>query len=300
VLAIVIAEGVAIALLGILVLGLLRSHALILKALHELGAGLELEKEAGTGVTTAATAGSPGPMPVELETGVVPATRSNNSTARDIVGTTLDRRERTVTVTAPGTRTLLAFLSSGCSVCQTFWEEFRGGVDVPGQGELRIIAKGPEEESATSLRGLAGGLQVLQSSAAWSDYDIPGSPYFVYVEAGVITGEGSATTWPQVRDLMAQGVSDAEEARAAAGRSGPGSLIGEDYVDRGERDNLSRIDGELLAAGIRPGDASLYTSPDPETRDEKGHVHPHTEHGHAVEAHTDHHHARAAHHHDHR
>ena len=50
-LAVVIAEGVAIVLLGVLVLGLLRSHALILKALHELGAGLELEKEAGTGVT---------------------------------------------------------------------------------------------------------------------------------------------------------------------------------------------------------------------------------------------------------
>ena len=46
-LAVVIAEGVAIALLAVLVLGLLRSHALILRALHELGAGLELEKEAG-------------------------------------------------------------------------------------------------------------------------------------------------------------------------------------------------------------------------------------------------------------
>ncbi len=59
-LAAVIAEGVAIVLLGVLVLGLLRSHALILKALHELGAGLELEKEAGTGVTTATTGGKPG------------------------------------------------------------------------------------------------------------------------------------------------------------------------------------------------------------------------------------------------
>ena len=48
-LAVVIAEGVAIALLAVLVLGLLRSHALILRALHELGAGLELEKEAGEG-----------------------------------------------------------------------------------------------------------------------------------------------------------------------------------------------------------------------------------------------------------
>ena len=35
----VIAEAVAIALLGLLVAGLLRSHAEILRALHELGAG---------------------------------------------------------------------------------------------------------------------------------------------------------------------------------------------------------------------------------------------------------------------
>ena len=45
-LAVVVAEGVAIALLAVLVLGLLRSHALILRALHELGAGLELEEAA--------------------------------------------------------------------------------------------------------------------------------------------------------------------------------------------------------------------------------------------------------------
>ena len=104
-LAAVIAEGVAIVLLGILVLGLLRSHALILKALHELGAGLELEKEAGTGVSLATTGGKPGPVPVELESGVVQATRKDSTTAHDIVGTDLDRAERQVTVTTPDTRT---------------------------------------------------------------------------------------------------------------------------------------------------------------------------------------------------
>ena len=41
------------------------------------------------------------------------------------------------------------------------------------------------------------------------------------------TGEGSATTWAQVRDLMAHGVADNDEARATAGRSGPGLLVGE-------------------------------------------------------------------------
>ena len=260
-LAVVIAEGVAIVLLGVLVLGLLRSHALILKALHELGAGLELEKEAGTGVSLATTGGKPGPVPVELESGVVQATRKDSATAHDIVGTDLDRAERHVTVTTPGTRTLLAFLTSGCSVCETFWDEFQGPVDVPGDGELHIIAKGSAEESVSSLRTLAGHRDVVQSSAAWVDYDIPGSPYFVYIEDGVVTGEGSATTWAQVRGLMAQGVADSEDARAAAGRTGPGQLVG-DALGAGGRDNLSRIDAELLASGVRPGDPSLYRSPD--------------------------------------
>ncbi len=277
-LAVVIAEGVAVVLLGVLVLGLLRSHALILKALHELGAGLDLEKEAGTGAAAVAAGGGPGPVPVELEAGVVPATRKDSTRAHDIVGATLDREERTITLGGPGQRTLLAFLTSGCSVCQTFWEEFRGEVAVPGDGTLRIIVKGPEEESPGSLRSLAGGREVVQSSGAWTDYDIPGSPYFVYVEAGRVTGEGSATTWSQVRDLMAQGVADGEEARNAAGRAGPGMLVGDDLVGRGERDSLPRMDSELLAAGISPGDPSLYASPDHEPADDHGHRHDYSGH----------------------
>ena len=305
-LAVVIAEAVAVVLLGVLVLGLLRSHALILKALHELGDGLELEREAGTGVTTATTGGKPGPVPVELETGVVQATRRDSATAHDIIGTDLDREEQRVTVTTAGSRTLLAFLTSGCSVCQTFWDEFQGSVDVPGDGDLRIIAKGSAEESISSLRTLAGDRDVIQSSGAWVDYDIPGSPYFVYVESGVVTGEGSASTWAQVRDLMAQGVADNDEARAAAGRSGPGLLVGSDLasdlpsdLERGERDSLPRMDAELLAAGIGPGDPSLHRSPDAEPvavadleqhdRSDRGHQHDHAahdhEHDHAGHAH---------------
>jgi hypothetical protein len=280
-LAAVIAEGVAIALLAVLVLGLLRSHALILKALHELGAGLELEKDAAPVRDSA----SPGPVHVDLESGVVPNARPTSSRAADIVGTTLDGRERTIMVSGSGQRTLLAFLTSGCSVCQTFWEEFRGSVDVPGQSRLAVVAKGPEEESITTLRQLAGdSIEVVQSSAGWTDYGIPGSPYFVFVEDGVITGEGSSTTWPQVRDLMTQAVSDSAEARAAAGRTGPG-LVGDDLVDRGERDSLPRMDRELLASGIHPGHSSLFESPEPAPGGgPHGHEHDHShshDHGHA-------------------
>jgi len=254
--AVVIAEGVAIALLAVLVLGLLRSHALILKALHELGAGLELEKDAGTGASR--SGGSPGPVQVEIESGVVANARPEDSRAVDVVGTTLDGRDHTVDVSGRGQRTLLAFLSSGCSVCQTFWEEFRhGDVDVPGGARLVVVAKGPEEESISTLRRLAGDrLELVQSSGGWTDYGIPGSPYFVFVEEGVITGEGSSTTWEQVRDLMGQAVAD-------------------DLAERGAHDNLPRMDRELLDSGIHPGHPSLYESPDPDDAAVDGHQHDH-------------------------
>jgi hypothetical protein len=256
VLAVVIAEGVAIALLTVLVLGLLRSHALILKALHELGAGLELDKAGSQG------SGPVGPVPIELETGVVPNSRPNSLEGRDIVGTSLTGEE--VLIPVAGRRTLVAFLSSGCSVCQSFWDQMRSGpLDIPGGARLVVVAKGPQEESTTRLRELAGpSLEVVQSSAAWTDYGVPGSPYFVHVEDAVITGEGSSTTWTQVRDLMGQSVDDTAEARRRAGRpadvpSPPGPLNPmTDYAD------LARADRELVGAGIHPGHPSLYEAPD--------------------------------------
>jgi hypothetical protein len=278
--AVVVAEGVTILLLGLVVLGLLRSHALILRALHDLGAGLDLEREAtedsagaggGTGGGSGGASGPPGPVPVELERGVVPATRRAGPASHDVVGTTLDGAETTVSVREPGGSTLLAFLTTGCSVCATFWEAFTAPEPpgIPGSARLVVVAKGPQDESPAVLRRLARDrLEVVQSSGAWTDYDVPGSPYFILVESGSVTGEGSATTWPQVRDLLAQAVEEAAEARAAAGRPGPGGprlsepTDATGFVDRGERDDLSRIDGELLRAGITPGHPSLYEPPD--------------------------------------
>jgi hypothetical protein len=268
VLAVVIAEGVAIVLLGVLVLGLLRSHALILKALHELGAGLELEKQAAGSSRGGRSDLRLQGEPSNFSDGVVANARPATTRAVDIVGATL--AGATASVAAGRGRTLLAFLTSGCSVCETFWEHFADGpTDIPGDGRLVVVAKGTEEESSSALRGLAGDdLDVVQSSGAWTDYGIPGSPYFVYVEDGVITGEGSATTWPQVRDLMAQAVSDSAEARRSAGRTGPGALIGDALTV--ERDSVPRIDAELIAAGIRPGDPSLYEPPPAAAADRPG------------------------------
>jgi hypothetical protein len=284
VLAVVVAEGLAIVLLTVLVLGLLRSHALILRALHELGAGLELERR---GASSAAGEhrheGGVGPVPVDLDTGIMPATRASSVQAAPLVGTTLDAQEVTIAVHGADRRTLVAFLSSGCSVCQTFWDELSAGVpDVPGDGRLVVVTKGPHEESSSRLRELAGpSLEVVQSDSAWTGYGVPGSPYFVYVEDGVITGEGSSTTWAQVRDLMSQAVADAADARRRAGRTGPGRIGADpaagtvrmspagldplrDYGD------LARVDRELLGAGIHPGHQSLFVNPSPSDDESPG------------------------------
>ena len=255
-LAVVVAEGVAIALLTILVVGLLRSHALILRALHELGAGLELEKD------VAARPASEASAPLNLQRGVVAAGRPATGAA-DVVGRSVHDEEVSIPVTGPGRRTLVAFLSSGCSVCQTFWDELSAGpVDVPGGARLVVVAKGPEEESVSRLRELAGDrLEVVQSSATWNDYAVPGSPYFVYVDDGHVVGEGSSTSWAQVRDLMGQAVDDAADAgrTRAVGVRGVESAM--PAADAGP-DDLGRTDRELLGAGIHPGHPSLYPEPD--------------------------------------
>lgn len=250
----VVGELVVLVLLSVLVLGLLRSHALILKSLHELGAGLELDRQLED---ERAGEGGPGPVPVELERGVVTPTRADDAVAPQVIGADLAGGERRLDLDG---RVLLAFLTTGCSVCAGFWKEFRESVQVPGGGDLVVVTKGDEEESPSALAKLASpGLDVVRAGAAWGDYDIPGSPYFVYVDGGRIIGEGSATSWAQVSDLMAQAVGDDEHRAADA----------DGYVDRGDRDHPESVDAELLAAGIGPDHPSLRPppredSPDPD------------------------------------
>ncbi len=213
-------QAVAIVLLGILVVGLLRSHAEILRKLHDLGAGLD--PDAAPGVTSAVPA---------------PA-RGKAATAFDLSGTT--PRDEAVRIGVVGARqsTLLAFLSSGCQTCGGFWDTFAGtdGLAVPGGARLVIVTKGPEAESESRIRELSpAAVPVVMSTEAWVEYKVPATPYFVYVDgpSGRIVGEGSAQTWDQVTSLWSQALADAAGGEA-------------------------RADRELLQAGIRPGHRSLY------------------------------------------
>ena len=203
--ALVVALTVAVLLLSVLVAGLLRSHAEILKALHDLGAGLELDRA------------DPGPVPVTIDGVRTP--RANGAPAPEAIsGSTLDGESVAVALAA-GTDTLLAFLSSGCSTCQAFWEAFASDhVEVPGGARLLVVTKDLDEESRSALTARAPQtVPLLTSSRAWEDFEVPGSPYFVYVDAtGRVVGEGSAATWPAVATLMGQAHDDAAAGRVRA------------------------------------------------------------------------------------
>jgi hypothetical protein len=235
-LAILIIEGVAIVLLGMLVVGLLRSHAEILRTLHDMGAGLETEPVARS-QRAPRYAGNEGPT---------------GGPAHDLRGRTLDNESIELGLVGAATDTLLAFLSATCYTCEPFWDALSTGVEIPNGA--RVIAVVQDADSMTKLHKLAGpDLLVVMSDPAWVDYDVPGSPHFVYVDgpSGHVVGEGTAATWPQVRDLLEQ----------AVGRAAPHSPVPID-IEPGGRDNAGRIDLELLAAGIGPGHASLYPEVD--------------------------------------
>jgi hypothetical protein len=236
----VVGLAVAVLLLSVLVVGLLRSHAEILRALHELGAGLELDRT-----------GEQSPRPVDVTVDGVHRPRTSGADdVTAVVGTTLDDEAVAIAVGGQSTDTLLAFLSSGCVTCQNFWDAFREPVDVPGNARVVVVARGPEEESASALRERDPvRVPLVLSSETWEHFDVPGSPYFVYVDgrSGRVVGEGSAATWPQVAGLLRQAVADSQ-ARAPR-VSGNGAV------------REARDDAELTAAGIGPGHPSLYAAP---------------------------------------
>jgi hypothetical protein len=166
-------------------------------------------------------------------------------------------------------RTLLAFLSSGCLTCRAFWDAFAGAgpIGLPGDVRLAVVTKDAAEENLSTIGELAPAhLPLVMSSATWAGYEVPGSPYFVLVDGatGRVVGEGTGASWPQVLGLL--GRSDADDAaqrRRANGRFAVDGAAGIDVdVATIDATNEARIDDELLRAGVRPGDPSLYRGAD--------------------------------------
>jgi hypothetical protein len=227
-------ETLLLVLLVLLVAGLLRSHAEILRRL-----GPPPEEGEGARVPEVSThqAVETGPLPE-------PATRVAGEPAADIAGTTLDGDAVKVALEGAAPATLLAFLSSGCATCRSLWGELAGGVPTAPGGPVRLIAvvKDTTEESPSRLRELApAAARVVMSSAAWEAYRVPAAPYFAYVTGGVVAGEGSATSLTQIGSLLRDA---GEDERVARRRGGDG--------------RVERADSALAASGIGPGHPSLY------------------------------------------
>ncbi len=257
----VVALGMAVALLGVLVVGLLRSHADILRALHELGVGDE--QLAGAARARAAPISAP---TVRTVAGVPePGDTSALGRLVDIDGLAPDGGAVRVGLAGARGMTLLAFLSSGCSTCLDFWRAFATDEveRVPGRDtRVVVVTKGPEDESPSSVAELAPDRVVtVMSSRAWDDYGVPVSPYFLLLDgtSGVV-GEGAGASWAQVVDLLGKAVADAGMQLDAGAR-----LTRRDLLRGGDREQ--RADRELAAAGIEPGSPDLYrpvTGPDDE------------------------------------
>ena len=218
-------ETLLLVLLILLVAGLLRSHAEILRRL--------------------------GPADADERQLPEPGTRSGGREGRDIAGTTLSGDALAIGLGASSPATLLAFLSSGCGVCERLWEELRAGRPQGLTQGVRLVAvvKDPSAESPARLRSLApADVPVVMSSAAWNDYAVPATPYFVYVEAGRVHGEGSASGWEQILALLRDATADRRDHEDAGG----------DDVERA-----------LASAGIGPDHPSLYPAGRPDGVDQR-------------------------------
>ena len=225
--AVVVVEGVVIVLLAILVAGLLRSHAEILRQLDRLGAGDD----------PSTSLAAPRPRTVGFE----------EAPTKTITGLTPQGADRTLSLQNGRTPTLLAFLSSGCASCQVFWSEL-GGQPEPPLPDTRtvVITKGADAESPAKVADLAPShLDVVMSSELWDAFRVPLTPYFMLLDPDAkVIGEGSALTWEQLLGLLRQSVADTPSPT---------------QLGTSERSRFT--DARLAQSGIEPGDSSLYRNP---------------------------------------
>src|SRR5205807_9805004 len=125
--ALVACETLLLVLLVLLVAGLLRSHAEILRRL-----GPPDQESSGDGD------GLPSPE------------RRAGTQAHELAGMTINGDAVKVGFGADSPPTLLAFLSTGCTVCENFWHDLRAGrapTDLVSRLRLIAVTTDPSHES---------------------------------------------------------------------------------------------------------------------------------------------------------
>jgi hypothetical protein len=230
VVALVSVETVLLVVLLVLVAGLLRSHAELLRRLGPEDAS-DAGRPAPTAAVRAPTNGAGPRRPAPALRGVTP---SGDAVALDFAQ-------------GGGPPTLLAFLTTGCATCAGFWETL-AEPRLPDDVQTMIVAHGADRERVSRVAGMApAGVPVVMSSQAWLDYEVPGAPYFVLVQQAIL-GEGVASTWPALASLVRDAIEEEHEAAAPAARTSSSS----------SSTRAQRIDETLVAGGIGPDHPSLF------------------------------------------
>jgi hypothetical protein len=194
---VVFIDTVLLLVLTLLMVGLLRGHAELLRR-----------------TTPSQGEASPRGVGEASSSGPLPQPRSVDTPATDIAGATVDGGASKIAMKSDR-NTLLAFLSSGCAACVPFWEGL-GAIQrgpVPGEARVVVVTKDPGNELMARLRELVPpGSTVVMSSQAYSDYAVELSPYFIYVDGvmGEIRSEGAATSWHQVLSLLDDAIAEYE------------------------------------------------------------------------------------------
>lgn len=222
--AVVIIEAVVIVMLLILVAGLLKSHAEILRRLDRLGAAAD---------------------GADHETRQPRTSGLGRAPTNEITGVEPDGSAVSVSLSPRTGETLLAFLSTSCASCQVFWDEFATHPALSTTDTRPIIVtKGSGAESPPKVAQLAPPeVRVVVSDEAWDEFKVPLTPYFMLVGGdGGIIGEGSATNMDRLFDLL-RGSADDNPVRMST------------------RQRERFTDDRLSGSGVEPGDPSLYEDP---------------------------------------
>jgi hypothetical protein len=281
--ALVIVQTLVIVVLAVLVAGLLRSHAEILRALHDLGAGLDDDSAArraqrdrrrddlarARNVADQRRNGGTAAAGNSLAPGVPGPGFLTGDPVFDLVGKAPHGASLAVAVAGTGRRTLIAFLTSGCSTCQAFWDELRSPrLSLPPEVDRLVIVTHSQDQESPALIGrlappAASGVTVVMADEPWVTYRVPATPYFVLADgtSDTIVGEGAAKGWPQLLGLLGRAVADSEPMiDLASPESDPARPARPelDAADAGPGRRRDRADAALARAGIEPGHPSLY------------------------------------------
>ena len=163
---------------------------------------------AGEPIRAPNTNSSPHPRPRVPAGWSVPPRLSGE--ARDIHGSDPAGRPASLRVRAEGGAgtILLLFMSSDCLGCAGIWHDLRTGEHAAKIATSRtvIVTRGPSSENCVRLAALSPpGAEIIMSSSAFQDYQIPAIPYFIHLAAssGTVVSEGVPASLECVASAMA-------------------------------------------------------------------------------------------------